>query len=74
MGYKCLKCGSKNIEILTPKKFEAEATFYKDDGDNISDDNIAFETKVEPVGKILSCKKCNNFGSPSDKTLFAVTS
>ena len=69
MGYKCLKCGSEEIEILTPKKFEADAVIpvnAKDEGD------IAFGIKVEPVKKILSCKKCDNFGSPSDKSKFSI--
>lgn len=72
MPYKCLKCGSEHTKLLTPKRFEAEAVFYKDDNDNINENNIAFGTKEENVKKILSCKKCNNFGSPSDKSKFSI--
>lgn len=72
MGYKCLNCGSKDVELLSPKKIEAEAVFYKDENNQISDDNTAFGTKVTEEEKILSCKKCNNYGKIDDKNKFII--
>ena len=69
MPYKCLKCGSEDTYPLTVKIFEAETTIpinAKDEGD------VAFGTKVEDAGIIINCKKCDNFGHPSDKSKFSI--
>ncbi|MCX6748718.1 MAG: hypothetical protein NT076_03865 [Candidatus Pacearchaeota archaeon] len=72
MPYKCLKCGSEETEVLVPKRFEAEAVFYPDEKGKIDDSNIAFGTKVEDVGRLLCCKKCDNSGSLTDRSKFSV--
>ncbi len=60
MKYKCKKCGSTEVDSLELKKFGAEVNIRKDGKEG------AFESKTEPVGKILACKKCGFDGQRSD--------
>ena len=66
MAYKCLKCGCEETYPLKVKRFEAEATIYDDTKE------VGFGTKEEEAGTIINCKKCDNFGHPSDKTKFSI--
>lgn len=72
MPYKCLKCGSENTGPLPIKRFEAEATLYKDSEGNYQEDNIAFGIKEEKARTLINCNNCGNFGLPEDESKFSI--
>ena len=59
----CLSCKGSNVIPLKSKIFEADAEL------SINGD-IAEGLKVSDGKIMLSCKDCNNFGSPLDKNKF----
>jgi predicted nucleic-acid-binding Zn-ribbon protein len=52
--WKCIKCGSMNVERKQYKRFEAESTLYKSE-------EVSFGTKEEEIVEgFLFCKDCKN--------------
>ena len=70
--WKCVKCGSMNVEIKSPKKVEVEAVLYTDEKGKYDGDE-AFEVKEEKSEELfLECKDCHNTGSLKDKSKFVL--
>ena len=58
--YKCMECGSMNVEMKPCKKIEASATLYKDKAGKYEED-IGFGTQEEDTNKMsFFCKDCKN--------------
>lgn len=58
--WKCVECGSMNVERKFFKRFEVSATIYKDKNGKDEED-IGFGTQEEETNEsFLHCKDCHN--------------
>ena len=59
--WKCVKCGSMNVERKPYKRFEASATLYEDEQGKFNEEDVGFGTQEEETLEgFLFCKDCKN--------------